>query len=206
MRYASNCARDLIATNSRSLLIASACFVVGTAIGVAVAVKIEDYSALNLLEALKLGEYSASGAFFKCLALGVIGAALAYLTAFKRQLAAVRTVVGLSRLPFRHARGRLVQYGARDGDCIADLVLHTCRGRGNISYRVYNRRHIGMQTCQKRRDDLPQTARRRIDQNRDIACNLCACLDCFLRHFAKVDCNSFPLSMQKRRTLACTAL
>lgn len=89
MRYASNCARDLIATNSRSLLIASACFVVGTAIGVAVAVKIEDYSALNLLEALKLGEYSASGAFFKCLALGVIGAALAYLTAFKRQLAAL---------------------------------------------------------------------------------------------------------------------
>ena len=89
MRYASNCARDLIATNSRYLLIASACFVVGTAIGVAVAVKIEDYSALNLLEALKLGEYSASGAFFKCLALGVIGAALAYLTAFKRQLAAL---------------------------------------------------------------------------------------------------------------------
>ena len=89
MRYASNCARDLIATNSRSLLIASACFVFGTAIGVAVAVKIEDYSALNLLEALKLGEYSASGAFFKCLALGVIGAALAYLTAFKRQLAAL---------------------------------------------------------------------------------------------------------------------
>lgn len=89
MRYASNCARDLIATNSRSLLIASACFVVGTAIGVAVAVKIEDYSALNLLEALKLGEYSASAAFFKCLALGVIGAALAYLTAFKRQLAAL---------------------------------------------------------------------------------------------------------------------
>lgn len=89
MRYASNCARDLIATNSRSLLIASACFVVGTAIGVAVAVKIEDYSALNLLEALKLGEYTASGAFFKCLALGVIGAALAYLTAFKRQLAAL---------------------------------------------------------------------------------------------------------------------
>ena len=89
MRYASNCARDLIATNSMSLLIASACFVVGTAIGVAVAVKIEDYSALNLLEALKLGEYSASGAFFKCLALGVIGAALAYLTAFKRQLAAL---------------------------------------------------------------------------------------------------------------------
>ena len=89
MRYASNCARDLIATNSRSLLITSACFAVGTAIGVAVAVKIEDYSALNLLEALKLGEYSASGAFFKCLALGVIGAALAYLTAFKRQLAAL---------------------------------------------------------------------------------------------------------------------
>lgn len=89
IRYASNCARDLIATNSRSLLITSACFVVGTAIGVAVAVKIEDYSALNLLEALKLGEYSASGAFFKCLALGAIGAALAYLTAFKRQLAAL---------------------------------------------------------------------------------------------------------------------
>ena len=119
MRYASNCARDLIATNSRSLLIASACFVVGTAIGVAVAVKIEDYSALNLLEALKLGEYSASGAFFKCLALGVIGAALAYLTAFKRQLAALSALWSVY-LGYRFG-------GATSGCRLAKNAAMTCR-------------------------------------------------------------------------------
>ena len=201
MRYASNCARDLIATNSRSLLMTSACFVVGTAIGVAVAVKIEDYSALNLLEALKLGEYTASGAFFKCLALGVIGAALAYLTAFKRQLAALSALWSV----YLGYRFGMLAVGSCN-TALATGILHTCSGSGNISHRVYNRRHIGMQTCQKRRDDLPQTARGRIDQNRDIACNLCSCLDCFLRNFAKVDCAPLPLSIQKRRTLACTAL
>lgn len=92
LRYIGNCACDLFKENAKTLAVIAVCWLIGLAVGVAVSVKIEDYAALNILEALKDGSYSASGTFFRCLALGAVGAAAAYLTAFKRQLAAISAV------------------------------------------------------------------------------------------------------------------
>ena len=101
LRYVGNCACDLFKENAKTLAAIAACWLIGLAVGVAVSVKIEDYAALNILEALKDGSFSASGTFFRCLALGAVGAAAAYLTAFKRQLAAISAIS--ARVPYTPA-------------------------------------------------------------------------------------------------------
>lgn len=92
LRYICNCACDLFKENVKTLVVIAVCWIVGLAVGVAVSVKIEDYAALNVIEALKDGSFSASGIYFRLFALGAIGAAAAYLTAFKRQLAVISAV------------------------------------------------------------------------------------------------------------------
>lgn len=72
---------------SRLILGFAVCFVIGLAIGIAVAVRLEEFVKQNVIEELKLGEYSSASTFFNYVFLGLIGAAIAYLSVFKRGFA-----------------------------------------------------------------------------------------------------------------------
>ena len=77
-------AAEFLRKNSRLAVLFACCALLGATIGIAVALKIEDYSSENVIELLKSAEYSKSSAFFKYSALAAVGALIGYLAVFKR--------------------------------------------------------------------------------------------------------------------------
>ncbi len=80
---------DFFAKYRHLIAIFAAVFVVGAAIGIAVALKVEDLVKQNVIEELKSGEFSMSSAFFRALLFGFITSVTAYLAVFKRGLTAI---------------------------------------------------------------------------------------------------------------------
>lgn len=110
--------KSFFANNARTIAVFLVCFGIGAVIGIATSVKLEEFEKINVIEQLKLGEYSMSGSFFRALAYGAIGAAIAYMSVFKRAFA-LASALWLIYIGYRFG---LLAVGACNVSLITGLV------------------------------------------------------------------------------------